>query len=95
LPILPFGRRLVLESEITSDRGYVSSAKGEQRLAGRSGTAVSALRPAGIADIEGSRVDVVSDGAFIEAGSAIHITRVDGNRIVVRKSAPHQEQTHD
>jgi membrane-bound ClpP family serine protease len=33
--------------------------------------------------IEGARVDVVSDGAFIEAGTAIVVTRVDGNRIVV------------
>jgi membrane-bound serine protease (ClpP class) len=41
------------------------------------------LRPAGIATIDGARVDVVSDGAFIEAGAAVVVTRVDGNRIVV------------
>jgi membrane-bound ClpP family serine protease len=28
-------------------------------------------------------VDVVSDGAFIEAGEPIEVIRVDGNRIVV------------
>jgi membrane protein implicated in regulation of membrane protease activity len=29
-------------------------------------------------------VDVVSDGTFIDAGTAVTVTRVDGNRIVVR-----------
>jgi membrane-bound serine protease (ClpP class) len=95
LPSLPFGQRLVLANEIASNRDYVSGAKSEQRLVGRTGIAVSPLRPAGIADIEGSRLDVVSDGAYIEAGSAIDVTRVDGNRIVVRRSTPRQEQTHD
>jgi membrane-bound serine protease (ClpP class) len=33
------------------------------------------------------RVDVVSDGGFIDAGTAIEVTRVDGNRIVVRRAA--------
>jgi membrane-bound serine protease (ClpP class) len=95
LPSLPFGRRLVLEADIASESGYVSAAESDRRFVGRTGIAVSSLRPAGIADIEGSRLDVVSDGAFIEAGSAIDVTRVDGNRIVVRKSTPRQEQTHD
>ena len=46
---------------------------------------VSPLRPSGIADVEGERVDVVSDGEFIEAGAQIVVSRVDGNRIVVRR----------
>ncbi|MCL4697026.1 MAG: hypothetical protein KJ023_08250, partial [Burkholderiaceae bacterium] len=45
--------------------------------------------PAGVADLDGERVDVVSDGEFIEAGEAIEVTRVDGNRIVVRR--PHRD----
>ena len=60
---------------------------------GRTGTALSPLRPAGIADIDGARVDVVSDGGFIEAGTPIEVTRVDGNRVVVQRSLPRQEDT--
>ena len=37
------------------------------------------------AEIENQRVDVVSDGEFIEAGVPVVVTRVDGNRIVVRR----------
>jgi membrane-bound serine protease (ClpP class) len=52
---------------------------------GKSGHATSVLRPAGIAEIDGERVDVVSDGGLIEPGTPVHVTRVDGNRIVVRE----------
>lgn len=84
LPRLPFGRRLVLDTDLRSGEGYASAPESDRLQLGQTGTALSPLRPAGVADINGARVDVVSDGSFIEAGSAIEVTRVDGNRIVVR-----------
>lgn len=85
LPRVPFGRRLILETGLPSGEGYGSAPEGDLRWLGKSGTALSPLRPAGIAEIEGERVDVVSSGEFIEPGSAIEVTRVDGGRIVVRR----------
>ena len=84
LPRLPFGRRLVLETELTAREGFASAPETDRAWLGKRGTAASTLRPAGIADFEGERVDVVSDGDFIEAGELITVVRVDGNRIVVR-----------
>jgi membrane-bound serine protease (ClpP class) len=95
LPRLPFGRRLVLETGMQADLGYVSAPNSDRRWLGRNGTAVSPLRPAGIAEMDGVRVDVVSDGAFIEAGTSVEVTRVDGNRIVVRRRPPGQEALND
>jgi membrane-bound serine protease (ClpP class) len=88
LPRLPFGRRLVLGTDMDAHEGYVSAPDSDKLWLGRTGTAVSPLRPAGIADIDGARVDVVSDGGFIDAGSPITVTRVEGNRIVVRRTPP-------
>ena len=85
LPRLPFGRRLVLEAGLPADAGYASAPESDRRWLGKRGTAVSLLRPAGIAHLDGERVDVVSDGEFIEAGEPIEVIRVDGNRIVVRR----------
>jgi membrane-bound serine protease (ClpP class) len=85
LPRLPFGRRLVLETEMAADAGYASAPEGDRRWLGQRGTAASPLRPAGLADLAGERVDVVSDGEFIDAGAPLEVIRVDGNRIVVRR----------
>lgn len=94
LPRLPFGRRLVLETGMSADLGYVSAPQTDRQWLGRSGTALSPLRPAGVARIDGVRVDVVSDGGFVDAGAAITVTRVDGNRVVVQRSPPAQEDPH-
>lgn len=85
LPKLPFGRRLILSTDMEAEEGFVSSPETDRQWLGRTGRAVSPLRPAGIAEIDGNRVDVVSDGVFIDAGAPVRVTRVDGNRIVVRR----------
>lgn len=52
----------------------------------KTGTTRSVLRPAGIAEFDGVRLDVVTEGDFIEAGESVTITRVEGSRIVVRRA---------
>jgi len=88
LPRLPFGRRLVLETGLGTGHKHGSAPDTDRRWMAKQGRTSSPLRPAGIAEIEGERVDVVSDGEMIDAGENIEVTRVDGNRIVVRR-VPH------
>jgi membrane-bound serine protease (ClpP class) len=88
LPRLPFGRRLILDTGLGAGHAYGSAPDSDLRWLGKQGRAASPLRPAGIAEIEGERVDVVSEGELIDAGDVIQVTRVDGNRIVVRR-LPH------
>jgi membrane-bound serine protease (ClpP class) len=88
LPRLPVGRQLVLQTHLDAAQGYASAPVDDQALLGKRGRASSPLHPAGIAEIEGARVDVVSDGELIEAGALIQVVRVDGNRIVVRRTTP-------
>lgn len=61
---------------------YVTSAD-FRALLGRSGVAASYLRPAGVALIDGQRVDVLTQGEFIPEGTPIRVTRVEGARIFV------------
>jgi membrane-bound serine protease (ClpP class) len=82
MPRTPFGRRLILQTGLGA--GYVSAPEGDQRWLGKRGRTTSPLHPAGIAEIEGARVDVVSQGELIEPGTPVEVIRVDGNRIVVR-----------
>ena len=54
----------------------------------KTGTALSHLRPSGVALIDGQRVDVVTEGAMIERGTAIKVVATEGLRTVVRAVAP-------
>jgi membrane-bound serine protease (ClpP class) len=62
---------------------YVA-APDRRRLLGRIGFATSYLRPTGHAAIDGERVDVLTEGEFVPAGSPVIVTRVEGARIFVR-----------
>ena len=55
------------------------------RFVGMAGVAHTALRPAGIGEFDGTKLNVVSDGEFIGIQKPIRVERVDGNRIVVRE----------
>jgi len=52
---------------------------------GRTGCATTVLRPAGIGEFDGVKLNILSDGEFIAEGAQITVTRVEGNRIFVRK----------
>ena len=56
-----------------------------QVLVGKTGKTGSVLRPAGIGDFDGVRLNVVTEGDFVERDMPIEIISVDGARIVVRQ----------
>ena len=77
-----FGQ-LVLAPELASASGYVSSETLED-LVGQTGVSVTPLRPAGMANIGGDRIDVVTRGEFVTPGVPVEIIQVRGSRVVVR-----------
>jgi membrane-bound serine protease (ClpP class) len=85
LPRLPYARNLVLDTGLGARAGYTSAPAADHAWVGKRGTVAAPLRPAGIADLGGERVDVVSQGEYIAAGTPVEVVRVDGNRIVVRR----------
>jgi membrane-bound serine protease (ClpP class) len=76
-----FMRRIAFTGVQGSD--YVA-APNRKELIGHAGIATSFLRPAGVAAIDGQRVDVLTEGDFVAAGSPVVVTRVEGARIFVR-----------
>lgn len=76
--------RLTLATEMRSDMGYISTERKEE-LIGKEGIVTSYLHPAGTVDIEGEKVDAVSEGMYVEAGTRVKVVRREGRRIVVRK----------
>lgn len=68
----------------TPDGGGLEFRSESRDLVGQTGVAMSDLRPAGVARFGQERVDVVSEGEFVNAGATIKVLRVEGNRVTVR-----------
>lgn len=88
-----FGDGDVLASEDDEDDagrtedgdGVAPDARHASR-AGAIGTALSDLRPAGVADFEGHRVDVVTEGDYLVAGDRVEVIHAERYRRVVRRT---------
>ncbi|MGB9867852.1 MAG: NfeD family protein [Bacillota bacterium] len=55
----------------------------ESSLLGAEGVCLTPLRPAGIAEVRGQRVDVITPGDFLERGTRIRVVRIDGTKVIV------------
>jgi len=83
---LPNSRRfagLIHQDSAQSAEGYVSALpRGD--LIGKVGVAATDLRPAGVANVAGERIDVVTEGEYLAAGMQVEVVRAEGYRHVVR-----------
>ena len=59
---------------------------GESELLNAVGETITPLRPSGMVIINGKRVDVVSEGTFIDKGQQVKVIDVIGSRIVVARN---------
>jgi membrane-bound ClpP family serine protease len=82
LPKTPFGKALILEAP---SRGGGGQEQALQALVGKVGVALSPLRPAGFARIDGQRIDVVTRGEMLDADCQLVVLEVAGNRVVVAR----------
>ena len=76
--------KLVLKDATTTEEGYVSN-ENRLDLIGKTGVALTAMRPSGVIIVDNERIDAVSDGLFIDKDKTIVIIKVEGSRIVVRE----------
>lgn len=75
--------RMILHETESNEAGY-RSVEDMAVFVGREGEALTPLRPAGIAEFDGVRLNVSSEGGFIEKGTRVRIARADGSTVVVR-----------
>jgi membrane-bound serine protease (ClpP class) len=92
IPVLVIvGLKLLTKSPVTlrktlsREKGVSSQPSNLDSYIDMQGTAVTDLRPAGKAIINGKRVDVVTRGEYFEKDATIIVTAVTGNQIIVRK----------
>ena len=56
-----------------------------EALVGREGETLTVLNPVGFAEFDGVRLNVVSEGTYLDKGVRVKVTQVEGNKIIVRK----------
>lgn len=81
---LPGRGDLVLNSAMYKQKGY-SSGKDYTLFLGKTGTALTTLRPSGKIDINGKMLDVLSNGPIISEGSSVQVIHVEGIKITVKE----------
>lgn len=77
-----FGKKMTLEATVAGP----AVAPDLVQLAGQEGSAITPLRPSGTINIGGRRVDAMTDGEFLEAGTAVRVVRANGLAVLVRKA---------
>lgn len=92
LPKVPWFNRVFLAppapAGAVAGSGLGLADKGLMAYVGRVGSAATVLRPTGAMDLDGERVDVVTEGAFVEAGTPVRVLYVQGTRVVVAAEPP-------
>lgn len=90
LIFLVFGARLISKGKLPkslildqAEEDYRSS-EDLSALLGTTGRTLTVLRPAGMAELGGRKVDVVTRGEFLEKDSLVEVVEAAGGRIVVR-----------
>jgi membrane-bound ClpP family serine protease len=84
-PRTPMGRQFCLTGP--PEDATVASLPVNQELEhlkGRIGRALSALRPAGMVDFDGRRIDTVTEGMMVDPGQLVRCIDVCAGRVVVR-----------
>ncbi|MEM5598673.1 NfeD family protein [Niallia circulans] len=81
---MKFFKKIILTDSTNTESGYVSN-QNRNDLMEKTGVTLTALRPAGVILIEDERIDVVSDGSFIDKGKKVKVVKAEGSRIVVRE----------
>lgn len=76
--------KIILRDKQTDEKGFVSS-NDYSHLLGKTGIAITNLRPAGFVEIDGQKIDSVSEGPMIDSGEKIEVVSVEGFSVKVRR----------
>ena len=74
---------LSLKKTLSASQGVVSQSPDLKNFMDCTGHSITTLRPSGTAMIDGVRMDVVTDGEFIEADAPLRVSKVTGNQVIV------------
>jgi len=77
-------KSFLVQREHSDGTSVPEVAAAKEELVGKTGVAITTLRPSGIAEFDGRRVDVATAGEFIQKGETVTVVKAEGMHIRVR-----------
>ncbi len=78
-------QRFILSASLGADHeSVIREHEQRKHFLGRTGRAITPLRPTGIAEFDGTRVEVTTEGEYIAAGSEVCVVAMSRRSHVVR-----------
>jgi hypothetical protein len=84
MPRTPMARKAFLRPPDDHDLAGSVADPGVDQLVGQSGRALTPLRPSGMVDFDGRRLDGVAEQGLIAAGSPVLAVAIRSGRVIVR-----------
>ena len=84
LPKTRFGRQVILAPPVRERGDAISDTEELGKLLGRAGHVQTPLRPVGMCEFDGRKVECVAESGYVPKDKKIKVIRVEGTQVTVR-----------
>ena len=84
LPKTKFGKTVMLTPSERKEGDAIPDTDELKAMLGQTGTVVSPLRPVGMCDFDGNRIECVAEGGYVENDNSVTVIHVEGTQLTVR-----------
>ena len=84
LPKTRFGQRVTLAPPTRDYGDAIPDTEELKKMLGSVGTVITTMRPVGMCDFSGRRVECVAEAGFVEKGKQVKVIRVESTQLTVR-----------
>jgi membrane-bound ClpP family serine protease len=84
LPKTRFGKSVTLAPPERQQGGGIPDAERLRKLMGVTATVVTPLRPVGMCDFSGEKIECVAESGYVEKGKTVQVIAITGTQLTVR-----------
>jgi membrane-bound serine protease (ClpP class) len=84
LPKTRFGKRIILAPPVRDRGDAIADTPELQQLLGREGRVLTTMRPVGMCEFDGRRIECVAEKGYLRKDNRVKVIRVEGTGVTVR-----------
>ena len=84
-PKTGFGKTVLLEGPKRKKGDAIPDTDQLEALLGQKAVSITPLRPVGMCDFSGTRLECVAESGYVDKGKTVEVIRVEGTQLTVRK----------